>query len=79
MVIQNPDGSLVHDTVRRQLPATRKQIYYAELPSDRLDEQAGLFESLFAYAIDILDARHVEVRVSSPGMCGLEAAPAEDN
>jgi hypothetical protein len=68
VVIQNPDGSLVRDTVRRRLPATPKQTYYAELPSDRLDEQASLFESLFAYAIDFLDARHVEVRVSNPDL-----------
>jgi hypothetical protein len=77
VVIQKPDGSLVHETVRRQLPAMRKHTYYAELPTDRLDEQAGLFESLFAYAIDVLDARHVEVRVTSPNLAGAEDAYAD--
>lgn len=62
MIIQNRDGSLVCEDVR-QLPATHKYTYYAELPADRLDEQAGLFETLFSYAIDVLNARHVEVRV----------------
>lgn len=64
MVIQNRDGSLVHEPGRRQRSAAEKQTYYAELPHHRLDEQSSLIEQVFAYAIDVLDARHVEVRVS---------------
>jgi hypothetical protein len=60
VVIQNPDGTLV------RLPAAQKQTYYAELPRGGLDEQSSLIEHLFAYAIDVLDARHVEVRVTDP-------------
>lgn len=66
VVIQNPDGSLVCERNRPQLPRVGKQTYYAELSRHTLDEHTSLIETLFAYAIDVLDARHVEVRVSDP-------------
>jgi hypothetical protein len=66
VVIQNPDGSLVRERSRRQLQSLRKQTYYTELPCHELDEQTSLIETLFAYAIDVLDARHVELRVADP-------------
>jgi hypothetical protein len=66
VVIQNPDGSLVRERNRPQLPRYAKQTYYAELPHHALDDDTSLIETLFAYAIDFLDARHVEVRVADP-------------
>lgn len=63
MVIQNPDGTLVREHHRRRIPAAPTHTYYAELPRDGLDEGGSLIEHLFAFAIDVLDARHVEVRV----------------
>jgi hypothetical protein len=66
VVILNPDGSLVRDPGRRRTMAVEKQSYYTELPRDRLDEQTSLMEQLFAYAFDVVGARHVELRVSEP-------------
>jgi hypothetical protein len=66
VVIQNPDGTLVHDARHGRLAPNQKHTYYAELPRHRLDEHTTLMEHLITHAFDVLDARHIEVRVLDP-------------
>ena len=64
MVIQNRDGSLVREPGRRRPQRDEKYTFYTELPRHRLHEQSSLMEQLIAYAFDVIDARHIEVRVA---------------
>ena len=37
--------------------------YYAEIGSDALESQSELIDQILAFALDVLDAQYVEVRV----------------
>lgn len=37
--------------------------YYAEIDSDALEQQGQLIDQILTFALDVLDAQHVEVRV----------------
>jgi hypothetical protein len=62
MIIQNPDGSLVHEPLRNWR-LKEQQRYYVEVPTRLLDEQSNLIDWLINVAFDTLGALQLEVRV----------------
>ena len=62
MIIQNRDGSLVHEPNHRRT-GTREDSYYAQVPADLLDEQGRLIEHIISFAFDTLGARQLKMRV----------------
>jgi hypothetical protein len=48
---------------------------YAEVPAQSLDEQSRLLVQLIDLAFDILDARHLEVRVAGQMCKGAAPCP----
>lgn len=65
MVIQQLDGSLVreHEPPRQN---SDKQTFYTEVSPHHLDGLGDLIDRLFNFALDVLDARHIELRVYDP-------------
>jgi len=62
MIIQNPDGSLVHEPFGNwRLKGLQR--YYVELPTRLLDEQSNLIERLINVAFDTLSALQLEMRL----------------
>ena len=62
MIIQNPDGSLVHEPLRNWR-LKRQQRYYVEVPTRLLDEQSNLLDRPITVAFDTLGTLQLEVRV----------------
>ena len=62
MIIQNRDGSLVHE-LNNPRTGTREDSYYAQVPADLLDEQGHLIENIISFAFDTLGARRLKMRV----------------
>jgi len=62
VIIQKPDGSLVHEPLRNWR-LKRQQRSYIEVPARLLDEQSGLIDWLINVAFDKLGALQLEVRV----------------
>lgn len=63
MIIQNRDGSLVHEHGRAVRTAGAERRYAAQIPADLLDEQGSVIERIISFAFDTLGARRLEVRV----------------
>ena len=61
MIIQEPDGSLVHEPLRNWR-LKRQQRSYVEVPTRLLDEQSNPIERLITFAFDTLNVLQPEVR-----------------
>jgi len=65
VIIQKPDGSLVHEPLRNwRLKGQQRS--YVEVPTRLLDEQSSLIDWLINFAFDTLGALQLEVRVYEP-------------
>jgi hypothetical protein len=63
LIIQNRDGSLVHEPERNRYGKQEQKNYYADLPVALLDEQSSLIDRIISFAFDTLGAMRLEVRV----------------
>lgn len=52
----------VHSTLADLAPSSPGH-YYAEIEGDALEDQSQLIDQILTFALDVLDAQHVEVRV----------------
>jgi len=63
MISQQRDGHCVKHRIPTALLRRANKSYYAEVPALALDEQSRLIEQVIRFALDTLDARHLDVRV----------------
>jgi hypothetical protein len=57
------DGSRVRDSDLPSLLQRGERSYYAEIRACQVDQQSLLIEQVIAFALDMLGARHLDVRV----------------
>ena len=62
-MMQNCDGARIQESSHTPLLQRGARGYYAEVPAHLLDERSSLIEQLISIAFDVLDARHLVVRV----------------
>lgn len=63
MIIQNRDGSLIANPAWDCDESCTHEHCYADVPAAPIEEQSSLVERIIALALDVIGARHVEVRV----------------
>ena len=63
MIIQNRDGSLVHDQRHLRSAEKRRPDYRADIPAILLDERSSLIDQIISFAFDTLGAMRLDLRV----------------
>jgi hypothetical protein len=64
-MVQNPDHTLLQQFTVATRPQRARGSYRVEIPAAALDEQCRQIERVIQFALDILGAHHLDVRVVS--------------